>query len=103
MNSIALNLERPNTLAWLLMAAALAIPGFGAPPPMVALSLTKPGVLAMADKPKPTKGEYHDSVGPIPADNWDNDLPYNPKVDVTPYAELEKKLDAELAKLKPKK
>jgi hypothetical protein len=98
-----LALERPNTLAWLLMAAALAVPGFGGTPTMVGFSLTRPGALAMADKPKPTKGTYHDSVGPIPADNWDNDLPYNPKVDLTDYADLEKELDAELAKNKPKK
>lgn len=35
----------------------------------------------MAPKPK---ADYHSKLGPIPPDNWDNDLPYNPDTDTTP-------------------
>ena len=35
----------------------------------------------MAEKPK---ADYRSKVGPIPPDNWDNDLPYNPDTDTSP-------------------
>jgi hypothetical protein len=98
----ALTLERGNLAAGLLFAAMLAIPNGGTGPvPMIAYVPPGTAVNIMAPKPKP-KATWHDSVGPLPADNWDNDLPYNPDVDVTPYADLEKALDAELGK-KPKR
>lgn len=96
MNSLAFD---RNLLAWLLMAATLAVPSAG-PVNLVASVLTRTGVHAMAEKPKT---DYRSKVGPIPPDNFDNDLPYNPKVDVSDYDELAKKLDAELAKNKGKR
>jgi hypothetical protein len=94
-----LNLERWPMMAGLLVAATLFVPNGTGTVPVIAY--VPPGTVGniMAPKPKTT---WHDSVGPLPADNWDNDLPYNPDVDVTPYADLEKELDAELAKAKGK-
>jgi hypothetical protein len=71
--------------AWFMAAAAFAVPTAG-PTPMIAL-VPPIGVTVMAPKPKPTD---HDKVGPIPADNWDNDLPYKPDVDMTGYDDLAK-------------
>jgi hypothetical protein len=91
----------PNMLPWLMMAASLLVPGTG--PPSLVASTVPIGIAVsiMAPKPKP-KGEWHDSVGPIPADNWDNDLPYNPDVDMTGYEELEKAAAATAAKARAK-
>jgi hypothetical protein len=67
-------------LAWLLIAAALAVPSYG-PVSLLSSALSRTGAFAMAEKPKP---EYRSKVGPIPPDNWDNDLPYNPDTDTSP-------------------
>jgi hypothetical protein len=97
--SNVLTFDRRMLLAWLLVAAALAIPSYG-PAPLISSALTRTGAFTMAEKPKT---DYRSKLGPIPPDNFDNDLPYNPDVDVSDYDELAKKLDAELAKSKPKK
>jgi hypothetical protein len=81
LSSIALNLERRSWLAWLLIAAALAIPHSYAPVSLLSSAISRTGAFTMAEKPKP---EYRSKVGPIPPDNWDNDLPYNPDTDTSP-------------------
>jgi hypothetical protein len=48
--------------------------------------------------PTKPKTDYRSKLGPIPPDNFDNDLPYNPDVDVSNFRDFEKNLDAELAK-----
>lgn len=97
----ALTLERGNLVAGLLFAAALMIPNGTGPAPMLAWVPPGTTVNIMAPKPKP-KATWHDSVGPLPADNWDNDLPYNPDVDMTGYEDLAKAVEDAAAKERAK-
>ncbi len=97
MNAVALT--RPKLMAvWLLAAAAALVPFDGT---VNLLPSVGTGGSIMASKPKAT--DYRSKVGPIPPDNFDNDLPYNPDVDVSDYKDLEKTLDAELEKTKGKR